>query len=216
MPVGKFITFEGGEGGGKSTQVELLCAALIKHGIDVRATREPGGTAGAEEIRNLLVSGAPGRWLPATEALLHSAARHEHVSNLIRPNLESGQWVISDRFADSTIAYQGYAQALGRNCIEQLTRFAIGEIKPDLTLILDLPPEIGLERAKARGQGGASPAEDRYEQMGAEFHQALRDGFLEIAKREPGRCTVIDASAPKVLVAAAIWKTVCERLELKI
>lgn len=214
MPGGKFITFEGGEGSGKSTQVKRLCTSLADRGIDVIATREPGGTTGAEEIRSLLVSGEPGRWQPFTEALLHSAARSEHVSTLIRPALGAGQWVVSDRFADSTLAYQGYAQELGREAIERLTHLTVGEFAPDLTLILDLSPEIGLERAMARGQGASGPAEDRYEQMGTAFHQTLREAFLDIAKGEPARCAVIDAAASEDQVAADIWAVVCERLEL--
>jgi dTMP kinase len=214
VPIGKFITFEGGEGGGKSTQSRRLCAALKSRGIDIVATREPGGTEGAEEIRGLLVNGTPGRWQPFTEALLHSAARNEHVATLVRPALEAGQWVVSDRFFDSTLAYQGYAQGLGCETIESLTQLTIGAFRPDLTLILDLPPETGLERASARSDGASGPAEDRYERMGADFHRALRDGFLEIAKREPQRCVIIDATDSEDDVEAAIWRAVSERLGL--
>jgi len=209
---GKFITFEGGEGGGKSTQAARLCTTLERHGIDVVATREPGGTEGAEEIRALLVNGTPGRWHPLTEALLHSAARNEHVNKLIRPALDSGRWVVSDRFADSTLAYQGYAQGLGPERVARLTDLTVGEFRPDLTLVLDLSPEAGLERAAHRAANAAGPAEDRYERMGPDFHAALRGAFLEIAREEPERCAVIDANASVDTVEQAIWDVVSQRL----
>jgi dTMP kinase len=209
---GKFITFEGGEGGGKSTQAARLCAALERAGVDVVATREPGGTDGAEDIRALLVNGPPGRWQPLTEALLHSAARSEHLTQLILPALDGGQWVVSDRFADSTLAYQGYAQGLGPETVSALTNLTVGEFEPDLTLILDLPPEAGLLRAEKRAGQAAGPAEDRYERMGPEFHAALRDAFLEIARQNPERCAVIDGDAPEDRVEQAVWSVVTERL----
>jgi dTMP kinase len=162
---GRFISFEGGEGAGKSTQIRLLVDALAARGLDVIATREPGGSPGAEEIRRLLVSGDPGRWDGVTEALLHS-----------------GRWVVTDRFADSTMAYQGYGHGLGREPIERLYAVAVGDFAPDLTLILDIPVEAGLDRTQGRTGG-----EDRYERMDREFHRRLRDGFLDIAAREPGR-----------------------------
>ena len=208
MSRGRFITIEGGDGAGKSTQAERLCDALRTHGTAAVCTREPGGSPGAEEIRALLVSGEPGRWDPMSEALLHFAARHDHLAHTVRPALERGEWVVSDRFADSTLAYQGYAQGLGRDVVVALYETAVGDVAPDLTLILDLPVETGLARARERG--GA----DRYERMDAEFHQRLRDGFLDIARREPERCVVIDARPGRDAVHAAIVAAVRERLGL--
>jgi dTMP kinase len=196
---GRFITFEGGEGAGKSTQVKLLAQALAERGRDVVLTREPGGSTGAEEIRKLLVSGEPGRWDGVTEALLHYAARRDHLTRTVWPALAAGRWVVSDRFADSTMAYQGYGHALGREPIERLHAVAVGGFAPDLTLILDLPPKAGVARAHARRDG-----EDRYERMDLTFHERLRDGFLDIAAREPNRCVVIDASGSVEAVHAAI------------
>jgi dTMP kinase len=204
---GRFITFEGGEGAGKSTQVRLLTAALAGQGRDVLATREPGGATGAEEIRWLLVSGDPGRWDGVTEALLHFAARRDHLARTVWPALDAGRWVVSDRFADSTMAYQGYGHGLGREPIERLYAVTVGSFAPDLTLILDVPPESGIARTHARMDG-----EDRYERMDLSFHQRLRAGFLEIAALEPQRCVIIDASGSVDEVHAAILKAVAERL----
>jgi dTMP kinase len=204
---GRFITFEGGEGAGKSTQVRLLTAVLAGQGRDVLATREPGGATGAEEIRRLLVSGDPGRWDGVTEALLHFAARRDHLARTVWPALDAGRWVVSDRFADSTMAYQGYGHSLGRETIERLYAVAVGNFAPDLTLILDIPPEAGVQRAHARRDG-----EDRYERMDLSFHQRLRAGFLEIAALEPQRCVIIDASCSVDEVHAAILKAVADRL----
>ncbi|MDP6786156.1 MAG: dTMP kinase [Rhodospirillales bacterium] len=206
MAPGKFITLEGGEGAGKSTQAKLLGRNLSQAGQPTLVTREPGGAPGAEEIRGLLVTGAVGRWDPMTEALLHYAARHEHVAKTIKPALETGTWVISDRFADSTMAYQGYGHELGRQVVEALNERVLGPFAPDLTLILDLPVDDGLKRAVAG-------PEDRYERMGRDFHQRLRDGFLDIAGREPGRCAVIDARAAVDEVQAAIHAVVRQRLD---
>lgn len=186
----RFITLEGGEGGGKSTQARLLAEALRAAGHAVVLTREPGGAPGAESIRKLLVDGDVGRWDAMAEALLHTAARRNHLVETVWPALARGAWVISDRFVDSTVAYQGYGHGLGAAAIESLHSLANGDFLPDLTLILDLPVEEGLRRAVGRGGG-----EDRYERMGAEFHQRLRDGFLAIARHHPGRCRVIDATA---------------------
>jgi dTMP kinase len=206
---GRFITFEGGEGTGKSTQVALLATALADAGVDVISTREPGGAPGAEEIRNLLVNGATNRWTPMSEALLNYAARAEHLDKTVYPALEKGQWVISDRFADSTMAYQGFGHGVKRGAINKLGSAVLGDFKPDLTIIFDLDLEVGLERAGARGQG-----EDRYERMGHDFHDRLRQGFLQIANDEPERCVVIDASAPIEQIAAAIRAIVSERLSV--
>ncbi|MBM3567344.1 MAG: dTMP kinase [Alphaproteobacteria bacterium] len=204
---GKFITFEGGEGGGKSTQAKRLAVELAASGLEVDLTREPGGTPGAEAIRGLLVGGAVERWQPWSEALLHYAARLDHVRSRIEPALAAGRWVICDRFADSTAAYQGFGHQLGRESIARLHRLVLGEFKPDLTLILDLPVELGLRRASARGGG-----EDRYERMDRAFHERLRQGFLAIAATERERCAVIDASAEPDAVFAALRAQVRERL----
>ena len=189
MPRGRFITFEGGEGAGKSTQVRLLKEALEKqYGLEVVATREPGGSAGAEEIRKLLVTGDAGRWDGMTEALLNFSARRDHLIKVIWPALDRGAWVISDRYADSTIAYQGYGHGLDLQSLYQLWDLSISGFRPDLTFVLDLPVETGLQRAMARGDG-----EDRYEKMATEFHHKLKDGFLKIAEDEWNRCEVISA-----------------------
>lgn len=206
---GRFITLEGGEGAGKSTQLRLLADALAACGIDVVVTREPGGSPGAEQIRALLVSGDTGRWSPVTEGLLHTAARRDHLERTVWPALDAGRWVLCDRFFDSTMAYQGYGLGLGREPIETLQRVALGDFRPDLTLILDLPVETGLKRASDR-RGG----EDRYERMDVDFHRRLRDGFLDIARREPARCAVIDATHPVEAVQAAILDTVTRRLDV--
>lgn len=214
MARGKFITLEGGEGAGKSTQVRRLARRLEQLGIETVTTREPGGAPSAEVIRSLLVEGAPGRWRPTTEAFLHVAARHEHLHATVLPALERGAWVVSDRFADSTMAYQGYGLGLGREMIETLHRVAIGPVRPDLTFILDLPVEVGLARATAR-MAGAGLAEDRYERMDRPFHDRLRAAFLDIAGREPGRCHVVDATADMDTVSDAIWAAASHRLGLE-
>ncbi len=206
---GCFVTFEGGEGGGKSTNLRMLARALRAAGHSVLTTREPGGSDGAEEIRRLLVEGPTDRWDAVSEALLHYAARRDHVLRLIRPALERGDWVIADRFIDSTMAYQGYGHGLGREKIEALQSLAIGLLKPDLTLILDLPVEAGLARAGSRGDN-----ETRYERMANGFHQRLRDGFLDIAMREPDRCVVIDATQDIDSVQKMVRQAVAKNLGL--
>lgn len=211
MAAGRFITFEGGEGAGKSTQVGLLADALSRHGVAVRATREPGGTAGGEDIRRLLVHGASGRWDAMSEALLHFAARREHLRTLIWPQLAAGTWIVSDRFADSTMAYQGYGHQLGRAAVEQLYSLVVGSFRPDVTVILDVPVAIGLHRAAARRDG-----EDRYEEMDRAFHERLRDGFHEIARREPERCLLIDATGDITAVHDAVCAGVGARLGVKL
>jgi dTMP kinase len=191
---GTFITFEGGEGGGKSTQVKRLAGVLQKQAYNVLLTREPGGATGAELIRGLLLQGDPGRWDGTTEMLLHYAARRDHMAQTVWPALARGQVVISDRFADSTMAYQGFGHGLDRNSIAAVHHASLGDFQPDLTLILDLPVEIGLARALSRPDMAKSSAEDRYERMGKDFHERLRQGFLTIAHENPKRCKVIDAS----------------------
>ncbi len=205
---GKFITLEGGEGAGKSTQCARLKARLESAGINVNVTREPGGSPGAEDIRQLIVHGDPDRWDAQTEALLIYAARRDHVKRLIEPALAAGSWVICDRFSDSTMAYQGHAGGVGRQWVEQLDDLAIGGLKPDLTLMLDLSVSEGLARAKTRG--GA----DRFERQDTSFHEALRSAFLEIAGQEPDRCAVIDASGAPDTVETAIWAEVSSRLAI--
>ena len=211
MARGKFITLEGGEGAGKSTQVPLLAESLRGAGLDVYETREPGGSPGAEAIRKLLVTGAPGRWDAMSEALLHFAARRDHVETVIAPRLAAGTWVVCDRFADSTLAYQGYVQGLGREAVEALHALTLGDFAPDLTLILDLPVELGLGRAAARGSG-----EDRYERFGPDFHTRLREAFHDIAARAPKRCVVIDGTGERAAVQAALRAAVGTRLGLNL
>jgi dTMP kinase len=206
---GRFITFEGGEGAGKSTQVALLHDRLAAAGCDVVVTREPGGSPGAEHIRRLLVDGEPGRWDAVTEALLHNAARRDHLRTVVWPALAAGRWVLSDRFADSTMAYQGYGHRLGRRVCATLYRAVGGDFAPDLTLILDVPVEVGLVRAKHRAAG-----EDRYERMDTAFHGRVRRGYLDIARREPTRCAVIDAHGTETEVHAAVMHVVAERTGL--
>ena len=204
---GCFITLEGGEGAGKSTQIARLRTWLEGRGKTVVATREPGGSPGAEMIRKLLVEGPAERWDGVTEALLHFAARRDHLRMTVWPALKRGAWVISDRFADSTRAYQGYGHGLDVAMLERLYDVAVGDFRPDLTLILDLPIDVGLARAAAR-----RGAETRYESLPIEFHQRVKAGFLEIAKREPKRCVVIDAGQDIDTLAAMIARTVSDRL----
>jgi len=204
---GRFITLEGGEGAGKSTQIARLADWLKARGREVVTTREPGGAPGAEMIRKLLVEGPAERWDGTTEALLHFAARRDHLRLTVWPALKRGAWVISDRFADSTRAYQGYGHGLDLTMLARLYEIAIGGFRPDLTLILDLPIETGLARAVARRS-----AETRYESLPRDFHERVHDGFAEIAKSEPVRCAIIDASRDIEAVAAAIARVVAERL----
>lgn len=208
---GKFITLEGGEGGGKSTQIARLKRALENTGLTVITTREPGGTPAGERIRSLLVEGEPGSLGPTAEALLHFAQRAEHLERLIKPALARGAWVISDRFADSTMAYQGYGHRLGRKPIEALYKLVCGSFKPHLTLILDVPVELGLERAASR-RGN----ETRYERMDTTFHERLRKGFLDIARRDKRRCVLVDASEPIEAVTTAVLAAVTRRLKVSL
>lgn len=186
---GRFVTIEGGEGAGKSTQIKLLSSSLTQAGIEHILTREPGGSEGAESIRALIVTGDKDRWDPVTEALLIMAARAHHVQHTILPALEAGKWVLCDRFFDSTCVYQGIAKGLGLSWLRQLYALTIGAICPDLTLLYDIDPQIGVERAIAR-----HGHETRFEDMPFDFHQALREGFLHLAKEEKERFIVIDAS----------------------
>jgi len=202
---GMFITFEGGEGSGKSTQVARLAERLRRTGHTVVQTREPGGTEGAEAIRTLLVNGHTARWTAKAEALLNYAAREMHLENVIRPALARGDIVVCDRFMDSTRAYQGYAGGCDAGFIDGLENAVVGGTRPTRTLIFDLDPALGLQRASSRG---GAMAEDRYERKGLAFHERLRAGFLDIAAREPQRCRVIDASQNIESVEAAVWSAV--------
>jgi dTMP kinase len=203
---GRFITLEGGEGAGKSTQARLLAERLRAHGFPVLQTREPGGAPGAEVLRGLLLSGEVAWSLPA-ETLLHFAARAEHVERAIRPALEAGTWVVCDRFYDSTMVYQGYAQAGDRAAVASLS--AMLGLKPDLTLVLDVDVPTSLARMQARGT-----AADRYERLGAPFFARVREGFHAIAAAEPERCVVVPAEGAAEAVAAALWSVVQRRFSL--
>jgi len=193
--IGRFISFEGGEGTGKSTQVKALAEWLRAQGKDVVTTREPGGSEGGESIRGLLVTGDIKRWDATSEALLLYAARHDHVERLIKPALERGAWVVCDRLFDSTTAYQGFGYGFDRDWLDALRRHVLGSFAPDLTLVLDLPVEAGLDRALVA---------QRYEKMGRDFHEKLRQGYLAIAGAEPGRCALIDANRPLADVTVAV------------
>ncbi len=203
---GRFITLEGGEGAGKSTQARLLAAALAARGLPVLRTREPGGSPGAEAIRGLLLGQAVARWDSVAECMLHFAARREHVQASIRPALEAGIWVVCDRFADSTYAYQCHGQGVPRAVFQALSEVALEGLRPDLTLVLDLPVERGLGRATARGDT------NRYEALGAGFHAKVREAFLAIAAAEPERCALVDASQPLEAVTAALLRALNARL----
>lgn len=209
MARGRFITFEGGEGAGKSTQVQRLAARLASQGREVVTTREPGGSPGAESLRALLLQGDADRWSPTSETLLMYAARRDHIERLIAPSLARGAWVVCDRFADSTRAYQGAAGGVDPVLIDALEAHVLDGARPDLTLVFDLPVETGLARAQAR-----AGAEMRFESKGAAFHQRLRDAFREIAASEPERCAVVDATGSMDEVEATVWAAVAERLAL--
>lgn len=214
--LGRFITFEGGEGTGKSTQARLLAEHLRNVGQEVVLTREPGGSPFAEHVRGLILSGKTPAHDALSEALLFYAARADHLAATIRPALAAGNWVISDRFSDSTRVYQGYAGGIGLPAVEMLEGLVVAPTAPDLTLVLDLPADVGLARAAARHRAGTpdgAPGErDPYEERALAFHARLREGFLDIARREPGRCVVIDAGAPIETIAAAVWAAVAGRL----
>jgi dTMP kinase len=208
---GKFITFEGGEGTGKSTQASLLALRLASLGIGVQLTREPGGSPGAEIIRHVLLSGAAKPLGADAEAMLFAAARDDHVQQTILPALEAGKWVICDRFADSTRIYQGVLGSVDLRLIRALERVSIGDLKPDLTLVLDVPAELGMKRAAGRRRGGKA---DRFEAEDIAFHKKLRQAYVALATAETERCAAIDAKAPKKKVAQQIWDVVREKFEL--
>jgi len=188
---GKFISLEGGDGTGKSTQARLLSEYISQAGHSTILTREPGGAPGADEIRELILTGDPDRWDAVGETLLFYASRRNHMRLTVWPAMERGDWVISDRFADSTIAYQGYGNQLGLEAVMKIHEVTVGDFAPDLTFILDIEVQKGLARTTGRSHN-----EDRFERMGLGFHERMREGFLEIARQNPNRCVVIDASQP--------------------
>lgn len=202
---GIFITFEGGEGTGKTTQISLLTNFLTQQGISSVMTREPGGTPQIEMIRDLLMEGEVGRWDPVTEALLMSAARREHLTHVIWPALRAGKWVICDRFADSTLAYQGYGHCLGTNFVHQLNQLVMGSFHPDLTFILHLPPKEGLSRKQKQA------VENRFEKMNAAFHERVWQGYQAIAAFNTSRYVIIEADQPIEKIAAHIQQDVKKR-----
>lgn len=208
---GCFITFEGGEGAGKSTQIERLKTRLEQLGQTVLVTREPGGSPHAEEIRAFILGGHAKHLGPFAEALLFAAARIDHLDKTIKPALRNGTHVLCDRFADSTRAYQGSVGNLDKGLIDQLETVTLRGVKPDLTFILDLPAETGLARAGAR-QAGKGEGADRFEKEDLSFHQALRQAYLSIARAEPRRCVVINADQAPEEVETAIWAALRERL----
>ncbi len=216
---GRFITFEGSEGAGKSTQVSLLVQVLRRAGIvNPLATREPGGSAGAESIRRLLIGGEPGQWDGITDALLHCAARRDHLVRTIWPALAGGRWVVCDRFTDSTLAYQGSGQGVDIAQLRALVAIVAGDFAPDLTIILNLPPKVGLERAIARENlshrlnGHDTAKSTRYEKMDFSFHLRLARALHAIAAAEPNRCVMVDATHDIPTVHAAVRRAVAERL----
>ena len=208
MTRGRFITIEGGEGTGKSTQQRPLAVSCRQRGIDCLVTREPGGTEGAEAIREMIVHGPPERWRPLAELYLFLAAREDHLHRAILPALDRGQWVLCDRFADSTRVYQGCAGGLGLELVDALQAPLLGAHRPDLTLVLDLPVELGMARCAERGVMA------RFEAKGIDYHERVREGFRQLASREPERFAVIDASLDEATVAKTISLTVAARLGL--
>lgn len=207
MVRGKFITFEGGEGAGKSTQARLLADRLVLHGLLARVTREPGGTPFAEQVRDMILSRATAPHGALAETLLFYAARADHLDQIVRPALARGEWVISDRFSDSTRAYQGAAGGVPQAVIDGIERIVVGAEGPDLTILLDLEATAGLARARGR----APDAVDAYEARKLEFHERLRQGFLDIARAEPHRVVVLDGAQPIATIAARVWADVALR-----
>jgi dTMP kinase len=209
---GRFITFEGGEGTGKSTQARKLAAALTSENMEVVLTREPGGAPGAEEIRALLVDGAPDKWTPFTETLLHLTARHDHLERTIRPALAAGKWVICDRFLHSTRAYQGYGLNQDLGTIDSLHDIILDGLVPDFTILLDIDAEAGLQRAAGRGDESGT----RYEEMELDFHRRVRSGFTEMAAENPDKIKLIDASDDIETIAAAVRDAVSHHFSVEI
>jgi dTMP kinase len=206
---GRFISFEGGEGSGKSTQIKLLAQRLAAAKLRAIVTREPGGSPGAEIIRHLVLSGMGKLLGPDAETLLFAAARDDHVRSVIQPTLNQGTWVLCDRFSDSTRVYQGRLGQVSPGVLNAMERVTIGDLKPDLTFILDVPVEIGLQRAAAR-RGSRAP--DRFEAEDLKFHQDLRDAYRQIVAEDPQRCVLIDATADPDTVAAHVWTALRDHL----
>ncbi|MGQ0685637.1 dTMP kinase [Bradyrhizobium sp.] len=206
---GKFISFEGGEGSGKSTQIRMLADRLAAAKLRAIVTREPGGSPGAEVIRHVVLSGMGKLLGPDAETLLFAAARDDHVRTVIQPALNQGTWVLCDRFSDSTRAYQGRLGNVSPGVLNAMQRVTIGDLKPDLTIILDVPVEIGLQRAAARRGEGAA---DRFESEDIKFHQDLREAYRQIAAEDPNRCVLIDATPPPEAVAAQVWTALRDHL----
>ncbi len=208
----RFVTFEGGEGVGKSTQIRRLLGNLARVGIAAVRTREPGGTPKAEAIRSFILQGHSEAWGPGAEAVLFAAARHDHVTQLVAPNLEAGKWVLSDRFADSTRAYQGMTGGVDDKTIDALEELALEGHQPDLTILMDMDPEFAFRRVAERAAEEGVPAvPDRFEKESLDWHRRLRDGFLTIAVANPGRCVVVSAEGSENEVEQEIWRIVCER-----
>jgi dTMP kinase len=205
---GRFITFEGGEGSGKSTQIRTLAERLDAARVRAIVTREPGGSPGAEIIRHLVLSGMGKLLGPDAETLLFAAARDDHVRTVIQPALNQGVWVLCDRFSDSTRVYQGTLGKVAPAVMNAMERVTIGDLKPDLTVILDVPVEVGMQRAAARRGAGAP---DRFEAEDVKFHQELRDAYRQIAASEPQRCVLIDATADASTVASHVWAAIRDR-----
>lgn len=205
---GRFISFEGGEGSGKSTQIRILAERLDAAKLRAIVTREPGGSPGAEIIRHILLSGMGKLLGPDAETLLFAAARDDHVRTVIKPALSQGVWVLCDRFSDSTRAYQGRLGKIAPEILNAMERVTIGDLKPDLTIILDVPVEVGMQRAAARRGSGAP---DKFEAEDVKFHQQLRDAYRQIAADEPKRCVLIDANADANTVAASVWAALRDR-----
>ena len=206
---GKFISFEGGEGSGKSTQIRMLAERLAAAKLRAIVTREPGGSPGAEIIRHVVLSGMGKLLGPDAETLLFAAARDDHVRTVIQPALSQGTWVLCDRFSDSTRVYQGRLGNVPLSVLNAMQRVTIGDLKPDLTIILDVPVEIGLKRAAAR-RGAGTP--DRFEAEDVQFHQDLREAYRQIAAENPGRCVLIDATPSPDVVAAQVWTALRDHL----
>ena len=209
VEIGRFITFEGGEGSGKSTQAGILANRLSRAGRPVFATREPGGSPAAEEIREALLSGQVKQFGPLAEAVMFSVARADHIDHAIKDSLQEGRWVVCDRFIDSTRAYQGVTAGVPRGVINALEELTVGALSPDLTFIFDISAEEGLARAKERADGDEL---DRFESQELVMHERVRRAFLDIAEEEPGRVVVVDASQPEAMVAEDVWETVLHRL----
>ncbi len=207
---GQFITFEGGEGAGKTTQAKMLADALDAVGVETILTREPGGTFGAESIRKLVLEGTDDRWSGMTELLLMYAARLDHVEKLIKPALERGAWVISDRFSDSSLAYQGYARDLGADTVRKVHDVVMGGFAPDLTLVFDMDVFLSLKRVEQRASE-QDESLSRFDKAGQEFHRTIREAFLDIARRDPDRVKIVDADGSKPAVHARILGKLTEK-----